>query len=381
MRGRMKSLSAVPFVVFVVSNAASAGDFSEPFNRVQQVWNNVTSFQAKAWQAINDTVSSTSAYQVNQVQQNFWNNTAPQEITDASKIAFTQIFPQIAEPMEFADKIDQYASQWASQAQTNAQTNLNSLGQKITDPTSQLGDYFGASSTGPTEGGACAVFTNHICPPCPFGGSMQADGNCPVPGLESGGSDDTYLSQSGGGLASGLSVPSDNSVPAAASSQTPNSITAADLASIGASKAGATPSTSLSADAQQLPGQLATWDQQQAAEAQARAAAAQRAQEEARRRALIAQAKVQAAAIQQAAAQQSAPTQQAEPQPSDYAANMLGILGALMQGWQGAQNSRQLTAPALPVRPAAPAAAPQYKPHPHTGCQGLCDPNPGCPCQ
>src|ERR1035441_9535877 len=173
----MKSLiqAAVIFIALAASEEASAGDFSDAFDRVNQVWDNVSSFHNKAWTAINDSLSSGSADPVN----DFSNNAAPQEITDASKIALKQIFPGISNAVDVADNVDKYASQWASQAQNNAQANLDSLGQKFTDLKNQIGDYFGGSASASPQGG-CPLFAGGICPLCPNTGVPSApDGSCP----------------------------------------------------------------------------------------------------------------------------------------------------------------------------------------------------------
>jgi hypothetical protein len=149
-------------------------------------------------------------------------------------------------------------------------------------------------------------------------------------GLENGGADETYVAQSGGSLSSldaltnaatGLAdSPSQStssitdadlvsigaSNAATDSPQSTSGISAADLASIGASNLGPAASTSLSADADQLQGQLSAFDQQQAAQAAAAAAAAAEAarQQALRQQQLLAQQ--QALLAQQQAAQAAA---------------------------------------------------------------------------
>jgi len=215
----MKSLVRVAliFVSLTISNGVSAGDFSDSFDRVQQVWDNVTSFQANAWTAINDSLSASSADPAD----NFFNNVAPQEITDATKIALTQIFPGIGSAVGVADKVDQYAAR----AQSRAQSNLNSPGQNITG---LLGDYFGGSAGGSPKGGEeCSpgIWKDGICPPCPSGsvragsdhqmGCVSTQAECPSgsvhvasgpgcisTGLENDGDDAKYLSQNSTGAPS-----------------------------------------------------------------------------------------------------------------------------------------------------------------------------------
>jgi hypothetical protein len=152
--------------------------------------------------------------------------------------------------------------------------------------------------------------------------------------VESGGTDDKYLSQSGAELSSSSGALSDNSLPVTAPSQVRSSIAAGDLAAIGASNTGATSSTSLATDAQQLPGQLSTWDQQQAAAAAAAAAA-----EAARQQAIQQQqqfAQWQAQAAQEGArvsqAQQTEATETAAQTEVPSSNNGAGWASTLMQG-------------------------------------------------
>jgi hypothetical protein len=203
---------SVALIAVALPKAVTAGDFSESFDRVQQVWDNVLSFQVKAWAAINDELTTGNPNAAN----DFYNNVVPQEITDASKIALTQVFPGIANAVNVADQVDALASQ--------AQNSQKNAGRDNTSATleDQIGEYFGKpASPSPdvcrsNQSCACAVFTNSICPACPSGSvsaggadcvSMQqqcASGSFPVAvgtgcvsmGLEPGEDDATYLSKS-----------------------------------------------------------------------------------------------------------------------------------------------------------------------------------------
>lgn len=326
--------AAAFFICCATSMGASADDFSDAFGRVKSVWNNVHSFQDKAWTTINDMLSSTSAAGVDQAQQNFWNNDAPQEIFAASKTAFGQLFPNVASALsgqwgdaqatwENTKKLDDQLEQWASQAQNNAQANLDSLGQKFSDLQSQIGDYFGGSaSESPQGGNPCAIFAGGVCPACPNGPS-DANGNCPP-----------------------------------ISAQAPNSITSTDLASIGASNTGAAAAapSSLAAAAQNLPGQLSTWDQQQAALAAERERqrqlelqrlqAQEAAQEQARqqRELQAAETYVQSQNAAEADTADTSDTQGAQPQSSGNSWGNILIQGiGLASKMLGAHQSKQQT--------------------------------------
>jgi hypothetical protein len=275
------------FSVSVAQEAAEPADtfdeFHEVFDRVQTVYDNVTTFQEQAYTLLNSgisdiSVTGTDTDQINQDlqnSQNFWSSTVPHEINDASRIAIKNIFPDFADAIDSADEVDK----WASQAQNDAPQNG-------TDPESRIDDYFGASENGSAqEGGAvCPVFTGGVCPPCPLGGVMDAHYNCPVPppvtGLESDGDDANFLAQSTARTAAASSTLSQISGPGTTPSQLPGGITAADLASIGATHPAAESSASPSAEAHQLATELAGWQQQQEAKADAARQSAIRRQRE-----------------------------------------------------------------------------------------------------
>jgi hypothetical protein len=251
-------------------------EFQETVDRVQQVYDNVTSFQQQIYSVINAGASSITTsgndwQELNQGLENsqqFWDNAVPQEIADASKIAVKNLFPNVGEAINSADEIDK----WASQPQNDA-------GQSSADLKDRIADYFGARGSAPSQGGACAIFEGGMCPPCAYassgGGVVYAPsdgGNCPdpkaisglvtsnaptIPGLETDGNDQRYLGQSSAGW------PFDDSRTGAMSSQLPSGITVEDLASIEGSPV-VPQSTSSPIDVRHLRAELAAWDQRHA---------------------------------------------------------------------------------------------------------------------
>lgn len=248
--------------------AADAGDFSEVINRVKETGQNATSFFSNANNTATTELTQFSSDDTSgalQQANDFYNNEAPHEVLEGTKIGLSQLFPQAADALdatqnvlEGAQNIVTHASEWATQAQQSAQAVLDAVTQKVSNLGDQLSSYFSSGDASD--------------------------------GLENGGSDQAYVSQSGGG--SGTSFNEFIGVSAALPAPPPapaSSLTDADLAAIGASNTGGPSApTSLAADAQQLPGQLATFDQQQAAAEAARQAelqalqAQQAAQEQAR---------------------------------------------------------------------------------------------------
>src|SRR5215469_534772 len=223
----------------IYSPAALADDgVFDTLQKLKELWTNTTTLDSKALSVINEAPTSPKASQDQDNQtlsdaNKVFNQAAPQFEKAALKSVLPPSYSQTLETVDGAQNLynklnsmGQAADQWAQQKIEDAEANLQSMKQTASDVAATVEKYFSSG------------YDN---------------------GLESGGLDQSYVTQTGGAPfpPSTLDTMANNGATGASPPAATSSLTSSDLAAIGARNTSPTSvSTSLSSDAQQLPGQL-----------------------------------------------------------------------------------------------------------------------------